>query len=181
MIPRPNPCPAKALASAFAALSLAFVPSALAQKKGHTHKAHSHGHAKLSLVAEGNKLTATLESPADSIYGFEHEAKKPADMKTRDEAMARLKSDFPKMVALEERLGCTFAESKVEPFVAGSDGHGEVRAEFVATCKSPLAGSQASFGFSRAFRRLKKLEVIVLSGDKQTGAEIRNDKGSVTF
>lgn len=157
------------------------------------HAPHEHGHAKLNLVVEGNKLTAQFEAPSESIYGFEYEAKSEKDKKRRDAGGEKLKDGFDKMLVLDKSLGCVFQNTKLNLFVAegheeGGDAkaakkatHSETHAEFVATCQKPLAGSKASFAFGKVFPRLKELKVQVLGDTKQSGADIDNDKGEVTL
>ena len=62
-----------------------------------------------------------------------------------------------------------------------SGDHSETRAEFVADCQKPLAGAKVNFGFGKFFPSVKEVKVLVLSGEKQAGADIDNDKGSVTL
>lgn len=43
------------------------------------HGAHSHGHGRLAIAFDNALGTIELTAPGDSVYGFEHEAKKKAD------------------------------------------------------------------------------------------------------
>jgi len=181
-----------------ASLSLSALAAGKAKHKG--HQAHEHGHAKLNLLVEGNKLTAQLEAPSESIYGFEHEAKTDADKKKRDAGGEKLKANFGKMVIVDSAYGCTYTNKSLELHAAekegenagktakagektheGSGDHSETHAEFVADCQKPLAGAKVNFGFGKIFPRVKEVKVQVLSGEKQSGADIDNDKGSVTL
>jgi len=182
---------------------------AVAAKKH--YGAHQHGVATVNVVTEGNSITIQLETPADSIYGFEHEAKKPADIKKRDAAIDQLKSKAQEMFVLEPALNCKVVSTDVEPFVTerGTAGkkadthsteaqqgqqkkhnhghhnnkgtHAEVHATFKFECEKPLNGTTLSFAAQRHFKALRTLKVQVLSGDKQSGLTIKNDKGSVSL
>ena len=190
------------LTNAIAILSLSFSTGAIAagKTKHKSHRAHEHGHAKLTLVVEGKKLTAQLEVPSESIYGFEYEAKTAADKKKRDAGGEKLKEHFNKMVAVDSSYGCAFTNKSLELYVSEkedggegkaaksgdkdkehSDNHSETRAEFVAQCQKLLAGAKVNFGFGKFVPRVKEVKVQVLSDEKQTGADIDNDKGSVTL
>ena len=60
-------------AYAFAlALAVPVLYSCIALAAGKGHAAHEHGVAIVNIVGEGNSATIQLESPSDSIYGFEH-------------------------------------------------------------------------------------------------------------
>lgn len=162
---------------------------------GKGHAAHEHGVATVNVVAEGTGVTIQLEAPSDSIYGFEHEATKPADVKKRDEAIEKLKANADKMFLLDASLGCKVASSEIKPFVTeekeSANGskkghknhkqgtHSEVHATFKFECGKPVAGSSLQFAARSHFKALRTLKVQVLSGEKQSGNTIKNDKGSV--
>lgn len=170
----------------------AFTPTAFAKKKA--HKAHDHGKAVLNIVTSGTQATLQFEVPSQSIYGFEHVAKTSTDIAKRDAAIAHLQTKFSEMVVFEAKLGCNMTPVKIEPFVTeeshstskgkaqekhASGEHGEVRAEFTATCKGQLAGSQLTFAFTKIFPAIQRIKIQVIGELKQSGAEISKDKGSV--
>lgn len=171
-------------------------PAAFAapKDKHKTHKAHEHGHAKLNLVVEGSKLTAQLEAPSESIYGFEYEPKSDKEKKQRESGGEKLKSNFDRMLVLDKSLACSFQNTKLDLHASEKDesdeghkggkkasDHSETHAEFVATCQKPLAGTKASFAFGKVFPRIKEIKIQVISDTKQSGADIDNDKGEVAF
>ena len=41
--------------------------------------AHAHGHGKVNIAIEGQRLSIELEAPGADIVGFEHEAKTAAE------------------------------------------------------------------------------------------------------
>jgi hypothetical protein len=171
-------------------LVIASLPTvALAGGKG--HKAHEHGTASVNIVGEANTVTIQLESPSEAIYGFEHEAKKPADIKKRDEAVEKLKSNADKMFILDTSLSCKLIEATVNPFVTEAQEakedkkhkhkkgtHSEVHATFKFECGKPVAGSEVKFAAKAQFKSLRKLKVQTLSGETQSGSTIVNDAGS---
>jgi hypothetical protein len=162
---------------------------------GKGHAAHEHGVAKVSVVAEGMTLTIQLEAPSESIYGFEHEAKKPSDVKKRDEAVEKLKTNADKIFLLDTSLECKVANTDVKAFVTEDKAddkenkkhskkhkagtHSEVHATFKFECGKPVAGSTMKFAARSQFKALRTLNVQVLSGDKQAGSTIKNDKGEI--
>lgn len=149
-------------------------------KKGHAHGAHEHGVAKLQIAVEGNKATLVLESPADSIYGFEYEPKTAAEKAKKENAFALLQTKFQEMVSIDAAWGCTFSNSKMD--VEKEEGeHSELHAEWSVQCKKPLAGAKISFAVTKHFPRLKTLRVDVLSDKNQSSHEIKSDKGNVTL
>lgn len=175
--------------------SAAFMSPLAAQAGGKGHAAHEHGVATLNVIAEGTSVTVQLETPAESIYGFEHEAKKPAEVKKRDDAVNKLRNNAEKMFLLDTSLGCKVVNAEVKPFVVeGNDSgskasnepknkkkgtHSEVHATFKFECSKPVAGSALKFAARSQFKALSTLKVQVLSGDKQSGGTIKNDAGTV--
>ncbi|NBO39323.1 DUF2796 domain-containing protein [bacterium] len=174
--------------------------SAFAGGKGHA--AHEHGVAAVNVVGEGNSVTIQLEVPSESIYGFEHEAKKPADIKKRDEAVEKLKVNADKIFVLDPSLGCKISSADIKPFVLEAEEpekeskkehkkehknhenhkqgtHSEVHASFKFECSKAVAGSSLKFAARGFFKSLRTLKVQVLSGEKQSGATIKDDKGTV--
>ena len=184
--------------------SLASV-SVASQKKRHTkhkHGAHEHGSAILNLVVEGSKVTAQFQAPSESIWGFEYTAKSEADKQKQADGSEKLKASFDKMLLIESAFGCSFKstkfevqasknEQKVEQKHGGehnhsgeqkhSGEHSEVHAEFVSECQKPLAGAKVNFAFGKFFPGIKAMKIQLLSGEKQTGATIENDKGAVNL
>jgi len=147
------------------------------------HKAHSHGQAKLSLVVESAEAkTAALEfeSPAESIYGFEHEAKSQKDKDAMAAGVKKLEESIGAMVKFDSKLKCTIAKVNIDPaHREAGEKHAEVHATFTATCEAPLAGTKVNFGFASVFPGIKVLEVQALTATKQNAAKIKKDVGSI--
>ncbi|MDP2228031.1 MAG: DUF2796 domain-containing protein [Moraxellaceae bacterium] len=128
----------------------------------HSHKAHVHGKALLTLALDKQQLEAALEAPAESITGFEH-APRTADHQQRIlMALVNLKQ---KPLQFNTEAGCKATDTKVDnPFAGG--GHQEHRdfdARYRFECATPgkLRSLDASALF-RAFPRLKTLNVEYL-------------------
>lgn len=163
------------------ALVIGTTAFAAAKGKHRGHGAYEHGRAKLTLVVEGSKLTAQLEVPSESIYGFEYQPESDNDKKQRETGVEKLKNNFEKMLLLDKSLGCTFQNTKID-LAAGEKGdHSETHAEFVVTCQKPLVETKVSFAFGKVFPRIKEVKVQVISDTQQSGADIDNDMGEVTF
>lgn len=162
------------------------------------YRAHEHGVAKIDIAFDGLKGVIHFESPASSIYGFEHEAKSKKDKRTRDSQIDVFKNKFSQMLGFDSGVACAVTVTKVDPFVIEDhdDGdlhheaakgkeekhegtHSEVQADFAVTCGKTVTGTNIHFAFQKFFPAIKKISVQVINGDKQNGATIVNDKGSV--
>ena len=139
--------------------------------------AHSHGAAKVNIGIEGNGGTVEFEAAADPVIGFEHKPKNAAEQKKVDAALANLKARIGELVIFPAALGCKFQNTKAHFEVEGQ--HAEVHAEFKLQCAKPLKGAEVKFGISKIYSEIEEVTVQAVSDSGQTGATIKNDKGSV--
>ena len=143
--------------------------------------AHEHGGAKLNIAIDGKEATIELETPADGIVGFEHDAVSDADKKQESRALDALKNRIAEMVIFDRSAACAFTARKVAVEKDPEEGHSDVKAEFGVTCGKPPGGTTLRFGFSKIFPRIIDVEVQLLNGDQQTGAKIHNDGGAIAL
>ena len=166
-------------------MSCAVAPAA---EKRHS-EAHVHGVAEINIAVEGSKADIEFRSPAESVIGFEHEAKSESDKKKREAALRTLQNKMNQMVLFDPKLSCKFSEPKTTVVEAkeerskeqsGKTGeHREVRATSSVRCDKPLAGSRVTFGVTKVFPEIYEVKVQVLSDTKQSGATIKKDQGDV--
>jgi hypothetical protein len=161
------------------------------------HDAHVHGVGEINIAVEGTKATVEFRAPAESVMGFEHEAKSESDKKKRDAAMEQLRAKGGQMVVFDPKLGCKFSDMKTAIVEAKGDSakaqagkdahkdqkksgeHREVHGTFSVACDKPLAGSRVKFGVSKVFRDIQEIKVQVVGDSGQFGATIKKDKGDV--
>ena len=157
--------------------------------------AHVHGVGQINIVVDGNQATVEFLAPAESLYGFEHQARTQAEQERRDAALVRLQEQISTMVVFEADRNCQFTLKNlatvedVEHEQAHGKGteqaqkhlgeHSGVYAEFTVSCEKSLAGSQVWFGVSKVFPALQTVHVQVLSDARQTGLEVTGDTGSL--
>lgn len=158
---------------------LALAGSTLTAQHSKTQKAHEHGSAQIDIAVEGKTADIELHLPAMGVVGFEYVPKTAADKKKQADALAGLKANISKIVVFDPAAKCTIAPNKVEVEQEEPD-HAEIDGDFHATCAQPLAGSKISFGLTKAYPSVSTVKVQVVAGAGSTGAEIRNDQGSVT-
>ncbi|WP_373999151.1 DUF2796 domain-containing protein [Bdellovibrio bacteriovorus] len=139
--------------------------------------AHVHGSGKASLAFDGKNGKIELHVPAESIIGFEHQAKSKADKQKKDKALAKLEEKIGEMIVLDPALKCEIKKDIFE--VNQHDSHAEVEAEFNVTCEAPAAGSTITFNFSKQFPRLKKVQVDVLADGVQKSTQVLKNGDSV--
>jgi hypothetical protein len=151
-----------------------------------SRKAHEHGSAKVNIAFEtatgSPKGVIEFESPAESVVGFEYEAKSAADKAKVAAALGVLKARFGEMVILPAASGCklTNKSAKVEAEhhdAKSKEQHSEVHAEFDVVCTKPLSGGEIRFGFTKVFPKVHDVDVALLVGEQQSKADVENDKG----
>lgn len=144
------------------------------------HGAHEHGKAELDIAIDGTKVVIAFESPADSIYGFEHDAKSAKDIATRENAAAVLK-DAASLFQFPAALTCALTESKIETWVVETPKdkkskhgeHGEVHANYTYTCAKSPTGSKLIVALTDKFPKLREIAVQLVSDQKQSGSTIK--------
>jgi hypothetical protein len=149
-------------------LVVAAAVTATAQSKREGH-AHEHGKAKLGIAFEGSNGKVEWEAPLESITGFEHEAKTPADKKRLEEAKAVVRARFGEMVRMPATAGCKVTVDDTHVDQEGS--HRDLHTKATIACLRAPAG-EIRFDFARFFPRIEKTEVQFLSGEKQLGGEV---------
>jgi Protein of unknown function (DUF2796) len=176
-------------------LMFSFDVGAAAEKR--RHDAHVHGVAEINIAVEGAKATVEFRAPAESVMGFEHEAKSESDKKKRDAALEQLRAKGSQMVVFDPKLGCKSSDMKTAIVEAKGDSakaqagkdahedqkksgeHREVHGTFSVACDKPLAGSRVKFGVSKVFRDIQEIKVQVVGDSGQSGATIKRDKGDI--
>ena len=179
------------LGLALTSVVCAVASPAWAKKAG--HKAHVHGAAQLSFAVEDKSMTVLLESPGDSILGFEHKAESEADKAKVTEAVTTIETGFSSWIVLDAALGCTWTKTKIDAQVmedashadAGHKkgkhkhaDHSEVHVEYAVSCQSSLKGADVKIDFGTPFPRISKLNVQVL-GDKSTSVTLKKGRGAI--
>lgn len=169
--------------------AIAVPPAVHAQ---HTHGAHEHGAADLTVALEGKELVVELISPLDNLVGFEHAPANDAQRGALAEARRRLR-DANAMFVLPVAAACSFENADVEsPWpmevaapasdLAGHGHGGHTHAEptrgdhedvvvtYRFTCTQPQALNQLEVRAFKAFPRLHEIRVEYATGRGQGAA-----------
>jgi hypothetical protein len=156
------------------------------------HAAHVHGGAKLQVAIDGNTVTLMLESPMDSLVGFEHAASNDAEKASLAKLVNELNAP-EKLFIFTAAAGCKTTSVKLEsPLIADEshehkhdekhqETHSDLDGEFVFNCNAAdnLKGLTVSLFDIAA--NLHDLDVEVASPHGQTAAELKPNKRTVTW
>jgi hypothetical protein len=149
--------------------AIAAPPAALAQ--GH---AHVHGQAQVEVVLEGAELQITLNSPLDSIVGFEHRPRTAAQRQAAEAALRTL-ADPAALFTLPAAAGCTLQDTTIEapvlqdtPSGKGHDHphshdgeHADLEATWRWRCTAADRLQTMPLQLFERFAKMKRLEVRV--------------------
>lgn len=148
-------------------------------KEHRHHHAHSHGAGKISMAFDGLKGRIELEITADSILGFEHEAKSDTDKATLAAAIKNFQNDFAKMVQLDAASECLLTADKVEQKIEGKKSkHSDFKASYNVECKKTILNTTIKFNFAQ-YQNIHDLDVTILVDQLQKNIEVSNKESSI--
>lgn len=138
---------------------------------------HVHGSGKVSIAFDGLKGQIEMEIPAESLFGFEHNAKSKKDIQTKDENLKKLEEKISEMIVFDNSLGCKI---KKEKFTVNQEkNHSDLDAEFSVGCQKAVSGSTISFNFEKVFPRLRKMQVDIIADSIQKSTEVNKNGESL--
>lgn len=179
-----------------AAVVLTGIVASAPARAQHAHAPHEHGVAELRVVADGSALIVEFASPLDSLVGFEHEPRTPAERKAMADAEAVLRNGaglFQPSAAADCRLTDVALDS---PWLQGrrhdhghdhahahaapaGDGHAELVAAYRFDCARPAALESLGVGLFGAFARLRELRTERATARGQGAAVLTADRAEL--
>ncbi len=150
---------------------------------------HEHGHGKLNIAIEGNRVSMELEVPGADIVGFEHEASTPEQKAAVEKAKATLGNALA-VFKLPAAAGCKLAEAQVavkaedehaaegqkaEAKPGGAkegEGHSEFHVTYAIDCASPAKLTAIEFKYFDLFANAQELDVNLVTPKGQTSYEV---------
>jgi hypothetical protein len=147
-------------------------------------EAHVHGRANLAVAIDGATLTLMLESPTDSLVGFEHA---PRDARQRA-TVAKMKQDLEKPADLFKptpAAGCKPTGVKLESalFEVGHDhqGHTDLDGEFIFQCAQPERLRDLEVRLFDRFPNLHRLHVEIAGPNGQKAMQLDAGRNRVSW
>ncbi len=150
--------------------------SAQAQRKNppihREHQAHSHGSGSLSIAFEKNSGKIEFKIAAESILGFEHNAKSEADKKILAANMQIFETEINKMIIFDTSLNCQFTKEQLAQQSEADSHHSDWIAQYSIHCdRSPLK-TKLLIDFTR-YKKIRDLDITLLVEDLQKNAEYK--------
>ncbi len=162
----------KGLAVGFAVLHLSTSAQA-------TEAAHVHGLMHLDIAVDKELMTLQLESPLDSLLGFERRPRTAAERQAADAVLKQM-ADAATLFKPDAAAQCVPTKVSIESAAlqpaspaAGKDGnkeseHADLDASYEFKCAHPDKLTAVEIGLFDAFKRLQKIEVQVAGAKLQS-------------
>jgi len=142
--------------------------------------AHVHGLMHLDIAVDKQLLIVQMESPLDSLLGFEHRPRTPAQRQAADALLKRM-DDGATLFKPDAAAQCVLMETRIESAVlqstapaAGSKDadkkseHADLDASYEFSCTHPDKLTAVEIGLFDTFKRLQKIEVQVAGARSQS-------------
>jgi len=138
------------------------------------HAAHSHGAGNLELVVQGSSVKASFEIPMESLLGFEHLPRTPAQKK----AMADLQTATAQanyFITLPAAADCQPKSLQVDAdmFKGKKSEHSDLDAELEFSCAQPSALKQLEIPLFKKHPRLSSLKVDMVTPKGQSSVTLK--------
>ena len=138
------------------------------------HAGHSHGQGQLELVVQGGSVKANFEIPMESLLGFEHLPKTPAQKK----AMADLQAGVTQpeyVLRLPKAAACELksVQAQSDMFLGKKSTHSDLDLSIEFTCSQPAELKQIEFPIFKKHPRLKSLKVDMLTPKGQGATTVK--------
>ncbi|GIL18841.1 MAG: hypothetical protein BroJett040_25920 [Oligoflexia bacterium] len=134
---------------------------------------HEHGHGQVAIAFEGGHGMISLDTPAESILGFEHQAKSEKDKKAETDAFSKLEKSIGEMIVFAPALKCQFLKDKIERKIQGN--HSDIEASFHVQCEKSPMGTPISFSFQKVFPKLRDVKVQFIAEKVQKSLDVKKD------
>ncbi len=188
---------------ASAALALSF--PVLADDHQHSLEAHVHGIGTLNIALENQLLELQLESPAMNIIGFEYQPTTEADIQSVKAAQNTL-SNAAELFAFSPAAQCRLTSVSIENALLNGSGahehdhdhdhdhesqheadiaehqHNDISAHYQYHCATPAQLNSIDLaGLFKLFTQTEKIQVQLIVGDHQQGAELSAKNTSLSW
>lgn len=161
-----------------------------ASSQTHQH-AHVHGLIELGVAIDGTNVVVDIDSPMDSLLGFEHTPRTTQQKQAASQWAQRLKAP-QEILRFNPEAGCTVREADLLAPILGlgstssaqqakqvATGHAELEGSWTFECTSPQALKQLDIGFFRLSPHAKQIRVQWANGNKQGKATLKRPQSTL--
>lgn len=147
---------------------------------------HVHGVATLQIAVDGKRLQLHLESPLDSLLGFEH-MPRTAQQKSAVRSMERQLRQAEKLFYPSPRAACSLQSVSLESPVLKAEKHQEAHdhadldGKFVFTCAKPEELRTIEVRLFEAFPGLRQLKTEAATPRGQKAATLTPKQRKISW
>jgi hypothetical protein len=166
---------AAAVLAACCVLALPVLPAHAAEQR-----AHVHGLLKLDIAVDGPSITIAMESPLDSLIGFEHAPRTDDEKKAVEQLVAQLRAADQLFkvdpagncklgpVALQSpALGLDVAPGSVQASAQAAGGHADLDATFSFNCASAPQARFIDVALFTLFKNVRQIDAQIAAPQGQ--------------
>lgn len=175
---------------------IALICTLLASGLASAAPAHVHGLAHLDVSLEGNVLNISMESPLDSLLGFERAPRGNAEI-ARVRAMAAVLREADRVFLTTPAAGCSLSSvhlssSALSPQLLGETaskpaateepaGHADLDADFSFKCANPAALSSIVVQLFESFPAMKSIDLQLVTPKLQKAAKLSSGARTISW
>lgn len=147
-------------------------------------QAHVHGVATLDVAIDGSRLTLNLESPLESLLGFERAPRTDEERAAVEKMKAALQGEGQFAPTLEAQ--CKLTEVKIstpalEAASKKSGEHADLDASYVFQCAQPAMLKDLQVNLFDSFARLTRIKAQIIAPKGQSAATLSRTKRRLTW
>lgn len=145
--------------------------------------AHVHGEIQLGVALDGPTVTVDIDTPLESLLGFEHTPRSPAE-KTLAAHWATILKQGTGLLRFNAEAACSLQQVALDAAVlglgldagkmpshtgnTGNTRHADLEGNWVFQCAHPEALRQLDIGFLKESPHAQKIEVKLITSKRQS-------------
>lgn len=154
--------------------------------------AHVHGRIQLGVAQDGDQLVIDVDTPLDSLLGFEHAPKTTAQKKLAADWADRLRRGTD-LLRINPEARCTLSAADLDAPVLGlepasgkdktpaSQEHADLEGQWSFRCEQPSALRTIDLGFFDASPHARHIEVQWVKDGRQGQQTLKRPQSRVTL
>ena len=167
------------------AAALVLVTLAASAQEQH---AHVHGLLKLDVAIDGATLTIAIDSPLDTIVGFERAPRTEAEKKAVEQAVAQLRNAGA-LFRIDAAAGCKVGQIDLdaptiglgEAKAAGAEAHADLEASTTFRCTDAAKARFIDVALFEAFKNLRQVDAQIASPEGQFQRTLKRPNGRLAW
>ena len=163
-----------------------------AMAQSHQH-AHVHGHIQLGVAVDGKQISVDIDTPLESMLGFEHAPRTASEKKLAAEWAQRL-SEGSSLLRFNPEAQCKQTRADLNAAVLGlgnkpaspshdkdDGGHADLEGAWSFECGAPEALSSLELSFFKHSPHAQVMEVQWVRGSKQGKQTLKRPQSRINL